>query len=478
MPMGDFGPQEIPAITYSANQLARARELLSRLYGARRSASFYPPGHPATDQAIDMLLEILRTYHTEGADVVLTFFEDELLLGEQLLTEESVAFDQLIREMASIGAGSVAFLRGVTAAELGRVMVILAKDAARIEAAGGLDAMVREADLQHVIVAAVAAGEEIEGEEGEEDLEPTDKARAAYDAAIQLMRDLETLINRNGTIFAAPVRSVVRSLLDNVLHNQDALLGLTGLKDFDEYTFYHSVNVAIISLALGARITRDPRFLSSLGTGALMHDIGKIVVGAEILNKRGPLSADEWSVMRKHPLYGAERAAMTPGLDKAAVVIILEHHMRLDGCGYPQRYPERPQRLASRIVAVADSYDAMTSRRGYSAARLPDEAVGILADNAGSSLDPRIVRLFIEVMGIYPPRAVVRLTTGETAVVTGSNVGQPLRPRVRIFADAAGTVIEPIDVDLTDEEAAGGRGVERCLDASGLNVDVADFLGA
>jgi HD-GYP domain-containing protein (c-di-GMP phosphodiesterase class II) len=465
----------VPAITYSANQLQRARELLSRFYAARRAARFYPPGHPATDEAIASLQEILETYHAEGADVVLTFFDDELLLGEQLLTEESVLFDQLIREMVAIGAGNVVFFRGVETQELGRALVVLALDVAALDRKGGLVSAVRDAALSHIAVSAVAAGEDADRQE---DGEQQEAPRAAYNNAVELMRDLEAIIRRNGTIYAGPVRGVVKTLLDNVLTNRSAMLELSGLKDYDEYTFYHSVNVTILSLALGSNISRDPRFLATLGVGALMHDIGKIVIDVETLNKPGALDPEEWSEVRKHPLFGAEQAALTPGLDKAAVVVILEHHMRYDSCGYPQRFPVRPQHLASRVVAIADAYDAMTSRRSYSAARLPDEAIAVLAANVGTAFDPVLVRLFIDMMGCYPPRAVVRLTTGETAVVTVPNEGDPLLPHVRVFADASGAVVEPFDVDLLDAAGAGGRAIERCLDPAGLNVDISDFLPA
>ncbi|HEY3318147.1 MAG TPA: HD-GYP domain-containing protein [Coriobacteriia bacterium] len=463
----------VPSVTYSFNQLRRARELLARFYGARRAWRFYPAGHPAIEDAVDGLFELMDEYFGEGVDLVLTFFEDELLLGEQLLAEESVLFDQLIRDMSAIGAGSVVFLRGLDAEELGRAMHVLSAEPQGVVDAGGLDAAVALAGLPHVQVAAVTVAHRDEPPpKGEE----RDAARQSYRLGLDLMRDLERVLKSTGTVYAGSVRGVVRNLLDNVLNNRYAMLELTGLRDYDEYTFYHSVNVTILSLALGAGITRDTRFLATLGVGALMHDIGKIVIDVDTLNKPGALDAEEWAAVRKHPLHGAEQAARTPGLDKASVVVILEHHMRYDTCGYPERFPVRQQHLASRIVAVADAYDAMTSRRSYSAARLPDEAISILAKNSGSAFDPRLVRLFVDTMGCYPPRSVVRLTSGEVAVVLRPNTGEPARPLVRVFADSTGAVIDPRDVDLMDAVAASGRGVERCLDAAGLNVDVEDFL--
>jgi HD-GYP domain-containing protein (c-di-GMP phosphodiesterase class II) len=309
-----------------------------------------------------------------------------------------------------------------------------------------------------------------------EDEDDIHAAKAAYTGALDLMRELERLIRANQVLSAGHVKGVVRSLVDNILRNRYAMLELSGLKSFDEYTFYHSVNVAILSLALGSTLTRDYRFLSSLGVGALLHDIGEMSIELDTLNKTGPLTSDEWSQIRHHPVHGAEMTALTSGLDRASIVCVLEHHMRYDLTGYPQRTPPRAQHVASRIVAVADAYDAMTSQRPYSAPRMQDEAMNIMVRNAGSALDPTLVRLFVNLLGYFPPRSVVLLSSGETAIVVSPSPTDPAKPRVRVIADVGGQLTDPEDVDLSDAEQGGGRSVLRCLDPSDMNVAVADYV--
>ncbi len=461
--------QSSVTVRYSQSQLRRARETLTRIYATKRAARFYPLAHPSVTEGIGLLADNVRSFHSDGVDLHFGFFEGEILMGEQLLTEESILFDQLVRDLTSIGIGSIVIRRGVDLSELTRFVQLLMTDSATVAQSGGLDSVVASLDLQHVDVGAVQAVERVDADH----VTASDDSKAAYGGAVSLLREMDRVMRANRHVSPGRVKGVVKSLVDNVLTNRYAMLQLTGLKNYDEYTFFHSANVAILSLALGSMITSDYRFLSSLGVGALLHDIGKLSVDLEILNKPGALTPDEWENVREHPIRGAQTVLLMPGVDRAATIPILEHHMRFDGIGYPVRVPQRPQHLASRIVAVADSYDAMTSRRSYSAARVQDQAMALLAAGADSSLDPVLVRLFIRLMGVYPPRSVVRLSGGQVAIVLESSPTDPLRPVVRVIATQTGEFIEPVDLDLATAPDILVRG---CIDGRLLNIDVDTYL--
>ena len=278
-------------VTYSAKQMRRAREVLSRVYAMRRVVRMFPLDNPVVAESVAMLMDSVTSFHNEGVDVHFAFFEGEILLGEQILTEESVMFDQLVRDLASIGVGSLSVLRGVTSEELGRAVVLLAMETDEVESAGGMHRLIEGADLTHIELGEVRAIEKAEEITGD----PSEEARAAYNGAVSLLREMDRLLRTKRSMPASKVKGAVRSLVDNVLSNRDAMLQLTGLKDYDEYTFYHSANVAILSLALGSMVTTNYRFLESLGVGALLHDIGKLAVDLEILNKPGALSPEEWA---------------------------------------------------------------------------------------------------------------------------------------------------------------------------------------
>jgi HD-GYP domain-containing protein (c-di-GMP phosphodiesterase class II) len=463
--------QEGTGVVFSVRQTARTRELLARLSGARRSVAFYPRGHVVVRDNLEALFEAIQEFHNEGFDVPLVFFEDEVMLGEQLLASESVIFDQLIRDMQASDQTSVNFKQGLTLEELERAMQVLGCDHAALEAKGGLEQAVQGADLPHVEIGTVAFARDPDDFASELAVD----AQANYTEALDAVREFAARAEHGKVPSVDKARDAVRSVVDNVLQNKGAMLELSGLKDYDEYTFFHSVNVTILSIALGSLVSSNRRFLNSLGVGALMHDVGKMTVELEVLNKPGSLSAEEWALMRMHPVYGAEVAASMRGLDRASIVVILEHHMRYDLDGYPERQPRRPQHLTSRIVAIADAYDAMTSRRSYAVAHRQDEAVEVLAKNVGTAFDPVLVRMFTQMLGMYPPRSLVRLTTGEMGVVVKPNVDM-FAPWVRVITDAEGVFVEPFDVDLTDPSSAAGRKVEVCLDPRVLNIEVDDYL--
>ena len=458
----------VGAIHYSAKQASHAKEVLKALYALRRSVRFYPLEHPAVVENVAQLGRSLAIYHDEGVELQLAFFEGEILLGDQLLAEESVTFDQFTSEMQAIGVGSLIFKQGIESAEIARAAVVLSVDDCDVEAAGGILRLAQAADIPHVQIGLVLAAQpEFVGTEDE-------MAYHAFTSAVELMEELDDTLRRDMAVNPTKVRTVVRSLVDSVLNNRSSMLQLTGLKNYDEYTFYHSVNVAILSLALGSLISKDEKFLSSLGTGSLMHDIGKLAIGHDLINKPGQLSPEEWAAMQRHPVLGAEMIAMMPGIDKSSIVSVLEHHMRYDGTGYPRRPVPRPRHLVGRIVAVVDAYDAMTSRRSYSAARVQDEAMSLLAQGAGDSLDPVLVRLFVNMLGMYPPCTVVELTSGEVAIVVKPTDGEPLKPTVRVITTADGSLVdEPFDILLAERHDLSVRGT---LDPRLLNIQVEDYV--
>ena len=216
----------------------------------------------------------------------------------------------------------------------------------------------------------------------------------------------------------------VEGLADAVTQNRTALMALTAMRNYDNYTFTHMVNVSILTMAQARALGIDGKLLREFGLSALMHDIGKVRTPKEILNKPDKLTDDEFVIMRRHVVDGAEILRRTPEMPILAPVVAFEHHLRLDGSGYPFTVKRESMNLGSMLCAIADVYDAMRSQRSYQKAFPTDRILAVLKRNEGSQLDQHLVRRFTQLLGIYPPGNLVKLSTGEVAVVLA-------RPRAR-----------------------------------------------
>lgn len=249
---------------------------------------------------------------------------------------------------------------------------------------------------------------------------------------------------------AADLENVVSAILDEVIGNHGVMLHLTDIRLYDDYTFGHSVNVCALSLMLGSALGFSEPKLRDLGMGALLHDIGKIVIPQEILNKPGKLTNPEMKVMQGHPERGFDILRRQKALSLVASHVALAHHEKMDGSGYPRGLPGDQIPDYSRVVAIADIYDAITSDRPYREAMLPHEAYDILMSLSANHLDPVILAEFFQRISIYPIGSVVELASGEYALVTAVYSGVPWRPVVKIFTDSSGILIEkPWELDLT-----------------------------
>jgi HD-GYP domain-containing protein (c-di-GMP phosphodiesterase class II) len=258
------------------------------------------------------------------------------------------------------------------------------------------------------------------------------------------------------------VKRVVQSIVDQILSDETSLVGLTTLRDYYEYTFTHSVNVCIFSVALGKRLGLNKLQLYDLGLAALFHDIGKSRVPQDVLNKSVGLSDNEWRMIAAHPWLGLLALFQVKGgqeLPYRAMVVALEHHMKRDLTGYPR--PLRPRQLSmfSKVVAVADGFDAATSRRSYQTVPFtPADVMLEMRDNPRRGMDPVVVKAFINLTGIYPVGTLVILDTFELGIVHAVNpIAEMLsRPLVRIISDAQGNLVHPGEVaDLSDRDANG-----------------------
>ena len=239
-------------------------------------------------------------------------------------------------------------------------------------------------------------------------------------------------LKENDDYFAS-IHEVAQELIDNILSNKDILVNLVDIKSMDNYTYQHCVNTAVLSLCLGIAMKLNKYELRDLCVGALVHDLGKVLISKDIILKSNTLSDDEFEEMKTHALKGYEYLRNTREISITSKMIVLQHHERYDGRGYPGALKGEEINKLARLVSIADVYDALTSDRPYRRSILPSEAMEYIMASSGTLFDPHMVFIFSRVIVPYSNGTIVRLSNGDIGIVQETPLNFPLRPNVKIL---------------------------------------------
>ena len=443
-----------------------AEELLRRFAAALRAVQLYAPSHPLVARSIDALAETLGLVHATAPSIVIGMVGEELVVGDIPVPRAAESMGKLIQQLEDAGIERIVIDRGVQASELSQLVQTLGGDAK--------DATKALGRLTHVRVG------RLQVEKGAE-APPGDIAtyRRLYDDAVSVAETLWDSAKTEGKPDADAGRNIVDNLAQEVSQNRPALLALTALKKYDSYTFTHMVNVSILTMGQARGLGIDGSLLRELGLAALMHDIGKVRTPIDLLHKPDKLTDREFEIVRMHVVDGAEILRRTPDMPALAPVVAFEHHLRLDGTGYPVGVTRSKLNLGTMLCSIADVYDAMRSQRAYQEAFPTDRIISVLKRNDGLQFDQHLVRRFSQLMGIYPPGNMVRLDTGEIAVVLRIYAPDPHRPRVRVVVGADGEKLaRPRDVNLWEstETSPGPQAILSPVDPRTLGIDPLTYL--
>ncbi len=454
-----------------------AQDIVNQLSIILRTAQIHDPGNIAVTTAIEKFLPLISQFADGRQDIVLElvgefFYIDDTRIRYSL--EYLLSFDFLIREFKKREIGKVIFKEGVGA---GDIQLFL-----NAFIASGFS------DTPYEVMSDKIADSENMGvdrlkkiaEGGETDARKV--VKKSYFNAVSYTRGVMTKIKSGEKVNIKKAKRIVESMVDQLLEEENLLVGMTAIKDYDEYTYHHSVNVSILSIALGQRMGLSKKILTELGLVALFHDIGKIEVPADLLNKSTNFTDDEWILIKKHPVCGVKAILRLRGLDHTSIrasIVAFEHHLNYDLSGYPvvKRYPELD--FYSRIVSLADQYDAMTSSRVYSRIPLaPDKALSVMMERAATQLDPLLFKFFINMIGVFPIGTLVMLDTKELGLVYESDIIFADRPRVLVIIDSGGQRVSGPVVNLAEKDEAGRylRSVVKTLDPNKYKINLAEYL--
>ncbi|WP_223668884.1 HD-GYP domain-containing protein [Kangiella shandongensis] len=243
-------------------------------------------------------------------------------------------------------------------------------------------------------------------------------------------------------------KQVINSCITSILSNANALFWLTRIKDRRQFTAEHGLRVAILSIAFGKYLGMRHEELELLGLCGLLHDLGQSQIPADIVDKPAPLNEAEYRVMQKHALLGYELIMHDSEINTEVKNVIKNHHIHFNGEGYPRDSVNQPLSIYCRIVSIIDAYDSITSESPYKLSRSPREALGILFDQRDKQFDGKLVGKFIQMMGIYPPGSLVKMSNGEVGIVISTDAKHKLLPKVELVQNKDGQLKRSIIVDL------------------------------
>jgi putative nucleotidyltransferase with HDIG domain len=427
-----------------ATRIQLADELLRRCAAAVRSSQLYSKGHPIIGRNLNALVAAMETLHALGPAIVIGLVGDELIVDDTPMPRTD-AVGPLVRRLQQSGVERITVDRGVTPSEVAAFVEALAT----AESHQGQPASAAFPTLPHIRVGRVTVSEP-----GERTYQDVATIKQLYSDAVSAATTIWESAQQEGGPDMPAARTMIEGLAQAVSQNRTALLALTTLKNYDTYTFTHMVNVSILTMGQARGLGIDGSLLREFGLAALMHDIGKVRTPIEILNKTEALSDAEFEIMRRHTVDGAEILRETPEVPALAPVVAFEHHLRLDGTGYPRGVARTALNLGTMLCSIADVYDAMRSQRRYQQAFPTDRILAVLKRNDGQQFDQHLVRRFVQLIGIYPAGTLVRLDTGEVALVLKAHATDPYRPLVRVLVDREEKRVDfPYELSLWESPA-------------------------
>ncbi|GAA0810896.1 HD-GYP domain-containing protein [Colwellia asteriadis] len=300
-------------------------------------------------------------------------------------------------------------------------------------------------------------------------------ASTLYDNAKTLQHKILNNLTESRSINISEAKEATDAIVDSIFRNQDALACMSRLRIKDEYLVEHSLNVSILMSIFAKYLKLDRELIEQLALGAFLHDVGKVLIPPEVLHKPGKLTPPEYEIIKSHVTLGMQVLQDCPDLPELVLSVVKQHHERLDGTGYPQQLTEPQISQFGRMIAIVDSYDAMTAERVYKAGMHPIKAFKILMKESPTSYDNELVEQFVNCLGIYPIGTLVKLTSGKLGLISKLNKSKPLQPFVRVFYNTRlNQAIAMEEIDLIHDKHQDQ--IDCCIKPEEFNINLLRFF--
>jgi putative nucleotidyltransferase with HDIG domain len=447
-------------------RVAQYDEVLRRFASGIRGAQLYARDHPLVAKNVDGLLAALKPLLQQSPALTVGIVAGQLVVADTPMPKATATMGELMKRLTDSKIERISFERGITADEALGFMLAVA-------ALSGKSATDTTWNFPHIKVGRITA------EDRRNDGVAGDMAaiRRLYAGAVTAAQTVWDAAQTEGAPDLPGALQAIDGLAEAVTQNRTAIVALTAMRNYDNYTFTHMVNVSILTMGQARALGVDGRLLREFGVSALMHDIGKVRTPKEILNKPDKLTDAEFEIMKRHVVDGAEILRRTPEMPVLAPVVAFEHHLRKDGSGYPVGAHRATLNLGTMLCSIADVYDAMRSQRSYQQAYPTDRILAVLQRNDGTQFDQHLVRRFVQLLGIYPPGNLVKLKSGEVAVVVQVHAPDPYRPRVRVVFTREGLRLDvPQDRNLFEFAEDANQAVVAPVDPAAYGIDPLTLL--
>ena len=462
--------------------------LVKKLHVMMRVSQIYDANNVTFRRFMHENLETMNTVMEKEEKLSLKMLKGDIFLNDQRLrysVEGFTSFKYLITQWKKKRIGGVTF-KGVLDERMLREFLYAMNSLPDGRNENAANFSERMASHKIHSIEAVPL-DEIEDEDSESILQKDDQkavAKRVFFETVGTIKDVITQIKQKQYPDVRKLKRLVQTAVRLVMQDESMLLGLTTIKNYDEYTFNHSVNVAIYSMAIGRRLGFSKKALTELGITAMLHDLGKLKVPREVLNKPDKLDKAEWDLMKKHPLMGVEvvlNLKQLGEINPRTVIGIFDHHLKTDLSGYPKLFRKKEPSLFGRIIQIADVYDAMTTPRVYrKKSYSPGEALAIMLNDRETAFDPVLLKIFIGLVGIFPVGSLVLLDTKEIAITYKANSDPELldRPQVIVIhRDGTGEVKKSF-VDLSEPGGSDAykRSIVKTLDPNKYHINIVKYF--
>ncbi|HIJ95130.1 MAG TPA: HD domain-containing protein [Desulfuromonadales bacterium] len=451
-----------------------ALRMITLFSGAVKGIAFYPASHPAIHQPMVELYKILTSAFSRADQIAWGLIDGIMFYDDHLFFEPSTAISDLTNRMLEKDVGRIIMTADVSFEEMQNFIRLFSNKGISFDV---LATQLLQEGILHIHL--VRQGAESFDEQDDQNDDVKDDRVGTYNKALAAIRSVCRDIERGRIPNSAPVLRIVDRMVSMTMQEPTTLMGLTMIKDYDNYTFNHCVNVGVLAMALGASLGLDADTVRDLGIAGQLHDIGKTMVPKEILNKPGKLSSDEFEQMKRHPELGSKIIREMKGLAPHIAQIVLGHHLHYNRSGYPQWARKLPFNQMVDIIATADTYDAITTLRCYQHPVNPKTALNEMRKLTGTVLDGALMGQFVEMMGDYPVGTVVRLDTNEVAVVYRPNPLENEAPVVRILIDENGERLPvPREQSLVDHDGSRYASIVAVVDPFLKNLDIGRLVSS